>query len=155
MTHGWSTLFARSSYGAPPSDVDAAWRRVKANWTWLLANYLAVVLLVWLGFALVHISTEPLLAALVGGVVVLWLVLFRVLPARRRRVRGWRFGKSQREMVLLLAMVGTFGAVLLGMGVWRPIAFISVAVLPVLLIHSLVYVRVEYILPQENNVKGV
>jgi hypothetical protein len=154
MTHGWSTLFARSSYGAPPSDVDAAWRRVKANWTWLLANYLAVVLLVWLCFALVHISTEPLLAALVGGVVVLWLVLFRVLPATTT-VRGWRFGKSQRELVLLLAMVGTFGAVLLGMGVWRPIAFISVAVLPVLLLHSLVYVRVEYILPQENNVKGV
>jgi hypothetical protein len=154
MTHGWSTLFARSSYGPPPSDIDAAWRRVKANWTWLLANYLAVVLLVWLGFALVHISTVPLLAALVGGVVVLWLVLFRVLPATTT-VRGWRFGKPQREMVLLLAMAGTFAAVLFGMGVWRPIAFISVAVLPVLLVHSVVYIRVEHILPQENNVKGV
>lgn len=155
MAHGWSTLFARTSYGLPPRSTAAAWRRVSANWTWLLAQYLAVVLAVWLGFALAHISTQPLLAALVGGVVLLWLVLFHLLPTPLV-VRGWRFGKAQKEALLLVAMVGTFGAVLFGMGVWRPIAFISVAVLPLLCLHSLFYARVEHILPQEQgSVKGV
>jgi hypothetical protein len=154
MTHGWASLFARSSYGPPPTSVSGALRRVTANWTWLFANYMAVILAVWLCFALVHISTQPWLAALVGAVVLLWLILFRALPPQLV-VRGWRFGKSQRELLLLLAMIGAFGAVLFGMGVWRPLAFISVAVMPVLKIHSLFYVRVEHILPQDGTVKGV
>ena len=146
--------------GDVPSSASGIARRVQANWSWLLGNYLAVVLLVWLCFALWHVSTRPELAIGIGCVVLLWLVLFRVMPSSTVTFRGHQFGKQHKEFILLIgnlylwfffvyfshliniAMSIALIALLNAVGT-TPLFYMSFGVLPVLLVHSLLYKRAE------------